>query len=405
MTVEKTADARAAAAQTVLTRAPGTALRRSVFWIAATVFVVVVSVIGLLISGSGSAGPPLSATNPAPAGAKALVEVLKQQGVDVTVAESLDDAVEAVDAAGDPDDTTLLYYDPDRVLEGEQRDTAFGLAGRTVLVAPGFDQLDSLDPDIAQGGSVSGEVQADCSLPAAERAGSIGADGSGFRYLGDEASALACFDSGDDVSSLIQVETDAGLATVVGSTDVFDNEHITQYGNAALALGLLGESTNLVWYLPGLADLATDAPPTLGELSPDWVIPVAALLLLTVIAAGVWRGRRFGPLIVENLPVTVRANETMQGRARLYEKSSARLRALDALRIGSIERIAALCRLPRIAGVDDVVAAVGALTGAPPNEVHRVLVGAIPASDGDLVRLSDELLVLERAVAASARIS
>jgi len=399
---QKTADARAAAAQTVLTRAPGTALRRSVFWIAATAFVVVVSVVGLLVSGSGSAGPPLSAANPAPAGAKALVEVLKQQGVDVTVAGTLD---EAADAVGDPDDTTLLLYDADRILDSGQLATAYALAGRTVLVTPGFDQLDALDPDIAQAGSVDGEVQAECSLPAAERAGSIGADGSGFRYIGDDASAVSCFDSGDDVSSVVQVETDAGLATVVGSTDVFDNEHIAQYGNAALALGLLGETESLVWYLPGPADLGTDAPPTLGELSPDWVVPVAALLLLTVIAAGVWRGRRFGPLIVENLPVTVRANETMQGRARLYEKSSARLRALDALRIGSIERIAALCGLPRIAGVDDVVAAVGALTGAAPAEVHRVLVGAVPASDGDLVRLSDELLVLERAVAASARIS
>ncbi len=41
------------------------------------------------------------------------------------------------------------------------------------------------------------------------------------------------------------------------------------------------------------------------------------------IAAAFWRGRRFGPLVVENLPVTVRASETMLGRARLYEKSRA----------------------------------------------------------------------------------
>lgn len=386
-------------AQTVLTRRPGTVLRRSVFWVAATVFVAIIAVIGLLLGGNALGGAPLSATDPAPAGAKALVEVLKQQGVDVTVASTLEAATRAVD---DADDTTLLFYDADHLLDSEQRATAFGLAGTTVIVAPGFDELADLDPDIAQGGSVSGEVDASCSLPAAERAGSIGADGSGFRYLGDDASAVACFDSGDDVSSLVQVETDAGIATVVGSTDVFDNEHIAQYGNAALALNLLGSTDTLVWYLPGYADLATDAPPTLGELSPGWVLPVTALLLLTAIAAGVWRGRRFGPLIIENLPVTVRANETMQGRARLYEKSSARLRALDALRIGSIERMAKLCGLPRIAGVDDVIVAVSALTGAPPAEVHRVLVGAIPGGDGDLVRLSDELLVLERAVAASA---
>ena len=385
--------------QTVLTRRPGTVLRRSVFWIGATVFVVVIAVIGILLGGAATGGAPLSATNAAPAGAKALVEVLKQQGVDVTVASSL---AEARDAVSDANDTTLFFYDVDHLLDAGQRATAFGLAGRTVVVDPSFDELSDLDPDLAQGGSVAGEVEAQCTLDAAEKAGSIGADGSGFRYLGDDASAVACFDSGDDVFSLIQVDTDAGLATVVGSTDVFDNEHIAQFGNAALALNLLGENENLVWYLPGFADLGSDAPPTLGELSPDWVLPVTSLLLLTVIAAGVWRGRRFGPLIVENLPVTVRANETMQGRARLYEKSSARLRALDSLRIGAVERMAKACGLPRVATVDEVIAAVSALTGAQPVEVHRILVGAIPAGDADLVRLSDELLVLERAVAASA---
>ena len=389
----------AAATQTVLTRRPGTVLRRSVFWIAGTVFVVVIAVIGLLLAGSASVSEPLSATNPAPIGAKALVEVLKQQGVDVTVASSLDEARDAVD---DPRDTTLFFHDINRLLDADQRAEALGLAGHTVVVDPSFDELGDLDPDLAQGGSVTGEVEADCTLDAAEKAGSIGADGSGFRYLGDDASAVACFDSGDDVYSLIQVETDSGLATVVGTTDVFDNEHIAQYGNAALALNLLGETEHLVWYLPGFDDLGTDTPPTLGELSPDWVLPVTSLLLLTVIAAGIWRGRRFGPLIVENLPVAVRANETMQGRARLYEKSSARLRALDSLRIGAVERLAKACGLPRVATVDEVIAAVSSLTGAQPAEVHRILVGAIPAGDADLVRLSDELLVLERAVAASA---
>ena len=64
------------------------------------------------------------------------------------------------------------------------------------------------------------------------------------------------------------------------------------------------------------------------------------LLLLVFLAAAFWRGRRLGPLVVENLPVVVRASETMEGRARLYQKSSARLHALDALRIGAIQRLA-----------------------------------------------------------------
>jgi hypothetical protein len=188
---------------------------------------------------------------------------------------------------------------------------------------------------------------------------------------------------------------------VVGATAALSNERVDELGNAAFALTLLGEYPELVWYIPTVADLTSDVPPTLGELSPDWVIPTTSLLLLTAIAAGVWRGRRFGPLVIENLPVTVRANETMQGRARLYERSSARLRALDSLRIGTVERIGRLCGLPRAATVVDVVTAASALTGIPEPEVRRILLDAEPSSDRDLVRLSDELLTLERAVATS----
>ena len=390
----------APAAQRVMTASPTAVLRRSVFWIGAAVFAVLVALVGMLVSGTASESDPLSATNPAPAGAKAVVEVLRQQGVDVTVATSLGEATDAMDDAG-AGDTTLLYFDPDDLLDSEQRTEAFSSAGHVVAVDPTFDQLADLTPDIAQAGAVSGESKARCDDPVGENAGSITSDGSGFRYTGTADDAVTCFGAGDGVYSLVRVQTDGALVSVTGARDALSNEFVADRGNAAFALNLLGGRGNLVWYIPTVADLADDTPPTLGELSPDWVLPVTALAVLTALAAAFWRGRRFGPLVVENLPVTVRANETMQGRARLYEKSSARLRALDALRIGAVERLARACGLPRVASVDDVVSAVAAVTRIDPAEVGRILIAAVPASDRDLVRLSDELLTLERTVATS----
>ena len=384
--------------QRVMTASTTTVLRRSVFWVAAAVFATVVSLIGLLFAGSLAESDPLSATNPAPGGAKAVVEVLRQQGVDVDVASTL---AAATDAITDPDDTTLFYYDPDAILDSDQRAEAFAAAGHVVAVNPTFDQLADLTPDIAQAGAVSGAAEAGCDATVGTRAGSITSDGSGFRYTGDDAGAVTCFAAGDGVYSLVRVQTDGALVSVVGATDALSNEFVADRGNAAFALNLLGERENLVWYIPTAADLASAAPPTLGELSPDWVIPGTALALLTALAAAFWRGRRFGPLVVENLPVTVRANETMQGRARLYEKSSARLRALDALRIGAVERLARACGLPRVATVEQVVVGVAAVTRTDPARVRRVLIDDVPTTDRDLVRLSDELLTLERAVATS----
>jgi hypothetical protein len=380
-----------------MTASATTVLRRSVFWIAATVFAVLVAIIGLAFAGSLASGAALSPANPAPAGSKALAEVLRQQGVTVEATSTLDDTADVI---GDPSATTLLYYDPDGILDADQRARLFGLADTLVVLDPGFEQLADLSPDIAQAGAVDGELDDDCSLAAADNAGSITGDGYGYRYTGDD-DAVRCFGSGDGVYSVVRIERGGGTATVVGATSALSNESVVEHGNAAFALALLGSQPSLVWYLPTAADLVTEGAPTLGELSPDWVLPAVALLAVTALAAAVWRGRRFGPLIIENLPVTVRANETMQGRARLYESSSARLRALDALRIGAVERIARACGLPRAATVDDVVVAAGAVTGRPDLDVRRVLIDARPATDRDLVALSDELLVLERAVVAA----
>jgi hypothetical protein len=107
--------------------------------------------------------------------------------------------------------------------------------------------------------------------------------------------------------------------------------------------------------------------------------------------------------VVENLPVTVRANETMLGRARLYERSSSRLRAVDALRIGTIRRLAALSGLPRVASLDEVIVAVAGRTGRSIAAVRGVLVDDIPATDRDLMRLSDTLSELETALTRAVR--
>jgi hypothetical protein len=48
-----------------------------------------------------------------------------------------------------------------------------------------------------------------------------------------------------------------------------------------------------------------------------------------------------------------------------------------------------------------VIVSVSAVAGLRADEVRRVLLDAVPANDRELVELSDRLLTLERAVAAS----
>jgi hypothetical protein len=150
-----------------------------------------------------------------------------------------------------------------------------------------------------------------------------------------------------------------------------------------------------VWYLPGPGDTDATAAPTIGELTPGWVSPVMVLLIAVVIAAGIWRGRRFGPLVVEQLPVHVPAGETSAGRARLYARSAARVHALDQLRIGAIGRIAVTLRLPRSTPVEQVADAAARATGRDAATVQRLLVDDLPSRDRELVDLAGELARLE----------
>jgi hypothetical protein len=382
--------------------------RRAVFWICMGVVVQLVAIAGFALQGAGVEGDPLSPNNAAPAGSKAVFEVLGAQGVDTHFAESLE---EAEDAAGDYEQTTILIYDPERYLTPFKLRQAAKLGEHVVLVDPDFDQLREVTPDVSLAGFADEELDADCDLPAATRAGTVVGEATGFRVTGDDADAVLCFGSGDDVYSLIQLTGGSSLTstapdqrrTVLGAWSALTNGTIAREGNAALALNLLGDHETLVWYIPGFDDLDGTGAGAAAAATPPWLTPAIALLMLAGLAAAVWRGRRLGPLVVENLPVTVRASETMLGRARLYERSGSRLRALDALRIGTVQRLAKASGLSRQASVDEVIVAVAALSGRPASEVRALLLDREPVSDPELVQLSDELLLLERDVARAAR--
>ena len=376
-----------------------TSLKRARFWVIAAIAAIVVGTITMVVQGATmSQGVYLSATNAGPEGAMAVAEVLRDQGVDVIVVDTAEDAEGALSGT----DATLLLHDASNHLEPERITELAQLAAHTVLVEATFGQLREVAPAVRTAGGVSGNLEADCAVAAVTRAGTVTGGGLGYRVDTDEVTAQACLGSGDDIYSLIRIEQGGRALTVFGASDALTNERVAEAGNAALVLGLLGEHPTLVWYQPSLADVAGGTA-TIADLTPAWLSPVLALLALTVIAAGVWKGRRMGPLVVEHLPVTVPANETIDGRARLYQKSGARLRTLDALRVGTIARIGTACGLPTSASVAEVAGAAASVTGISLHEVRRLLLEAEPTTDRELIRLSDDLLRLETEVTRRAR--
>jgi hypothetical protein len=338
----------------------------------------------------------LSPTSGSPAGSRALVNVLGDQGVEVEDATTLTQ-VRAVDS--DPAATTLVFYDYYLVLGSDQRRELFDIADRIVVLDAVDTELADFAPGVVHAGDgYARAAEVDCDLPAALNAQTVSAAAYLYDITDADAEPTGCFETDDGLYSVVHTQTRGSQVTIVGISPAFTNGEILQAGNAALALTLLGEHETLIWYRPDLSELDSGEIPSAVNLTPPWVTPLVLLLLLLGLAAAIWRGRRLGPLVTERLPVVVRANETMEGRARLYERAGAREHALDSLRIGAVTRLALLCGLPRRATVDEVVDAVAALTGRERAVLTQLLLDRIPANDGALVELSDELLLLEAEV-------
>ena len=391
-------------------------LRRGLYWAVAIGALLAFGLVMVALNGAGRVAERWGAGETAPSGSRALVEVLRDQGVDVIVTNTLEQSRAELESAalngteqGDGGaGATLFVGDARGILGQDQWGEVLGLADHTVIAEPsslaldglGIDALtaDTLDSGDPEAGSPEGDgagrvtLDAGCRVPAAQRAENISAAGVGYSTL----DGTICFDAGQAGAALVSLEVDGHQVTVLGAGTALQNDDITRAGNAALVLGLLGEYETLVWYQPSPADLST---PTFAELTPGWVNPVAWLALLVGLAAAIWRGRRLGPVVIENLPVVVKTNETMEGRARLYAREGSRLRALDALRVGTLRRLAEGLALGRAAGVDDIINAVAAITGRDPRALRALLVDTEPGSDRDLVQLSDRLLELERQVA------
>jgi hypothetical protein len=383
-------------APTVVTPRIRTTLTRALFWIITALFLLSVALVSLNLVGTAVDGPPLDPTSPRESGTLALAEVLRQQGVDVIVTTGLSETRTALAEASE---STLFLTNFDGFLTDQQIADTSDLAPTVIIAGPGITELLAVAPEVANAGTRVGTVPAQCPSPLVSQAPEISAGPSSLRIIDNESGAVGCYGNDELGFGLISIDRGSTHLVLLAATNALTNGAITTADNAAFALRLLGHNDTLVWYTPSFDDLSdAGGIKTYDELSPDWVTPVVWLIVLTLLTAAIWRGRRFGPLVIEKLPVTVRSNETMQGRARLYEKTAARLHTLDSLRIGSIRRLATLCGMASTASIDDVINRISPLIDQPVAQLRQLLVDARPTNDSELLSFSDELLALEQRV-------
>ena len=361
--------------------------------LAAVVALVVLGTVLGVLSARGPGGR-LDPAAPTPAGARALAEVLRDRGVQVARL----DTVDAVEAAQSPSVTVVVAH-PDALAPSELERLG-RLDGGLVVVGADDEQLRRLDlPAQVQDELPVEQRRPACDLPVATRAGDVDLGGLTYRATGG-ARATGCYAVGGE-ATLLRLPDSA--AVLLGDGAPLTNDRLDERGNAALALGLLGErSGSVLWLVPRPGRPVPRGDASLSDLLPDGLLLGALQLLLAAGVLALWRARRLGRVVVEPLPVVVRAAEAVEGRSRLYRAAHARGPAADALRAAAVERLSRRVSVPvtgdRAADRSTLVTLVSRRTGDQPAVVEHLLYGGPPADDAALVRLADDLSALEGSV-------
>ena len=354
----------------------------------ALLFAVVVAI----VVGTGTrTTTPMDPDNPGPEGTRAVARVLDDEGVDVQVARDAD-ALDALDVDGSTSVVVVLpVYLGTSTIERLREDTADAHAVIVVGAGPGV--ADALG---APGGGSAATLgqgrEAGCGNPLYD----------GLTIEVDTASVYPDGDCFDGKGGAVVAEPEEGLV-LFGAEQALTNDQVLRADNAAVALRLLGQDDQLVWYVPSLDDLVGDDGVSLESLLPRFVRPGLALGLVVLLTMILWRARRLGPLASEPLPVVVRAVETTRSLGRLYRRSGDRGHAAESLRRAARARLAERLRLGSATPSDAVVREVARRTGRSPDDVGPLLGanGVVPSTDRDLITLAKDLAELDREVRRS----
>ena len=394
-------------------------LRSSGVWIVSAIVILIAVIAMMLMTSDRGSEAPLHYDSTAGDGTKAMVETLRDHGVDVTTTEDFDTAHTA---SGQPGTTLLIPTNADMLSQGDRDGFRSELAAndnRLALVDPGyaiqnFTDRVTVNDSVSPLGTPEKVSQPECDVSAADAAGTVETGDAEYAEARKGTEGLsACYPfTGTGVTDIDGGEVTPGSArgqlivdeggtgkgdfpvTVLGNPQWVTNTGIAEEGHASLVLSELSKADRLVVYYPTASNDSEPAPSTLDYV-PSWFIAGALWLVPCVIILLLILGRRFGPLAVERLPVIVPAVETVHGRAALAARSHDRTGALHTLRTGALLRIAKRLALGPEAGRRDIIAGIANATGRDPVQIDWAFASAVPRTDTDLQNIVHLLTLIE----------
>lgn len=379
-------------------------LRRALPWIAIVLALLLIGLIANWIQGTRSPFDPGSRQG---LGTRAVASVLRDKGITVTIVH---DAA-AVRAASDPHHSTLVLLNPGGAGSDPPAISPADFAQYSRVVLVGYSELQLAHMGLgAVQTSFAGNPSSLTRCADPELGQARGITPAQIGYL-PTTGFTGCFSSPPTTQVLSRAASPgAPRIDLVANQRIFTNDGILRADNAAFALRVLGRDPQLVWFVqPTSWFTSTPSGPSvwtggLDQLFPQWTAPLINLLLASGFVAMVWRGRRLGPLVVEPLPVEVKALETTTSRGQLYRSSGDAAHALGVLQQATRRRLATRVGLPPRAPIEQLALAIARKTGDQPDNIVYLLTALPPATDprgqhdADLVRIAGALSELEQRI-------
>ncbi|MGP4054595.1 DUF4350 domain-containing protein [Mycobacterium sp. 4D054] len=326
-------------------------------------------------------------------GVHALITLLRERGITVVEAASVADVEREARA-----DTLVVAAQTYHLFDDEQLRRLSEVPGDRLLIAPLGKTREALAPELGKAESTEfGGRSPDCDLREATRAGAVQFGIAETFEAEGSLPVTRCYDG-----VLARYSKEGRTVTAVGSDQFVMNGGLAEEGNAALAMNLTGSHPRMIWYAPQSSEGDdSDGAASLTDLIPPQVDWLVLQLIVAVALLAWWKGRRVGPLVAEQLPVVVRASETVEGRGRLYRSRRTRDVAAESLRTAARQRMLPRLGLTAAAAPHDLSLAVAARCGLDSASVAHILYGPAPATDAELVNLVRALDDIERQVAQS----
>lgn len=331
-------------------------------------------VLSVFVLGPPTTGLPLDPTSVAPDGVRGVVELLEALEVDVTI------------DAEPPLTVGTRAWLPVDALDGDSRGawaTWVEQGGHLVVSDPTSElhDLPRLGSDQLVGG---GDRRADC-----DRFADLGAIRQGdWQGLEVPAGAQGCFPVGQEEGAwLVQLDRGAGRLTVLGSTEPFTNALLDAADNAVLAAALLGPA-------PGERLVVIPRPSEPAEtggllaLIPPGVWQLLALLVLALLLAVVWQGRRDGVVVAESLPPVLPSAELARSLAGLLQRAGDRADTAERLRRDHRRRATAALGLSPDLDPAALVHEVAGRTAVARDDAEVALLPGAVHDDADLVEVA-----------------